>query len=95
MRLDRVTRFLATRLLGGGELRHASWDEARRLLESAERSEPCVPDHHFELARLYLERGEDEAGWLELSHVYQAAAGAGARFAGVIAKAEELRLRPQ
>lgn len=61
MRMDRITRFIATRLLGGGELSGASWEEARRLLESAVAGDPCIADHHYELARLYADRGEQSA----------------------------------
>lgn len=58
LRMDGFTRFVATRLLGGGELAGASWEEARMRLEVAVAGAPCVPDHHYELARLYAERGE-------------------------------------
>lgn len=58
MRMDRVTRFVATRVLGGGELSGASWPEARVRMEFAVARAPCVPDHHFELARLYAELGQ-------------------------------------
>ena len=58
LRMDGFTRFVATRLLGGGELGGASWEEARVRLEAAVAGAPCVPDHHYELARLYAERGD-------------------------------------
>lgn len=58
MRMDIVTRFLATRLIGGAVLSGASWEEAQRLLEAAAEGDPCVPDYHYELARVYAERGE-------------------------------------
>jgi len=58
MRMDWVTRFLATRILGGTKLSAASWDEAERLLEAATSFEPCVGDHHFQLARVYADRGK-------------------------------------
>jgi hypothetical protein len=58
MRMDWVTRFLATRILGGSELRAASWDDAERLLETAISVEPCVGDHHYQLARVYADRGK-------------------------------------
>jgi len=58
LRMDGFTRFVATRLLGAGELAGASWEEARTRLEVAVAGAPCVPDHHYELARLYAERGE-------------------------------------
>jgi hypothetical protein len=56
LRLDRVTRFLAIKLLGGAELSGASWEEARRLLEAAVAQDPCVAEYQYELARLYSER---------------------------------------
>ena len=57
MRMDRVTRWIATRLLGGGRLRGASWDEAERNLTFAVRAAPSIPDYHFELAHLYEDTG--------------------------------------
>jgi hypothetical protein len=60
-RMDSVTRWVATRLLGGGAFADASWAEARALLEAAVLADPCVPDHHYELARLYVERGQPAA----------------------------------
>ena len=56
--MSRVKRFLATKALGGSELSGASWDEAQQLLEAAVIGDPCVADHHYELARLYAARGE-------------------------------------
>jgi hypothetical protein len=69
MRLGRVTRFLAVNLLGASALGAASWDEAQRLLEAAATAEPCSPDHHYELARLYQDRGRDELARRELEVV--------------------------
>jgi hypothetical protein len=57
MRVDRVTRFIAVRLFGGDQLGKASWEEARRLLEAGASGDPCVPDHHWELARVYADLG--------------------------------------
>ena len=57
MRMDRVTRWIATGLLGGGALRGASWDEAERNLTFAVRGAPFIPDYHFELAHLYEDTG--------------------------------------
>ena len=61
LRMDGFTRFVATRLFGGGELAGASWEEARLRLERAVTKAPCVPDHYYELARLYAERGEERS----------------------------------
>lgn len=66
MRLNRIKRFIATKLLGGAVLSSASWEEARRLLEAAAREDPCVPDHHLELARVYAETGDPDRAREEL-----------------------------
>lgn len=58
MRMNPMSRFVATRMLGGSALSGASWQEARRLLESAAEGDPCSPDMQYELARLYHDRGE-------------------------------------
>jgi tetratricopeptide (TPR) repeat protein len=58
MRMDRVTRFVATRLLGGAKLDAASWHEAERFLESARSLEPCTGDHYYQLARVYADQGK-------------------------------------
>jgi hypothetical protein len=71
MKLDRVTRFLARHPLGGDALRSASWDQAQALLEHAAREEPCVPEHHVELARLYARRGDKAAAKLALVRVWE------------------------
>ena len=60
MRTSRIERFIATRILGGSTLASASWDAARHHLEIAATRDPCIPDHQYELARLYAERGERE-----------------------------------
>lgn len=58
MRLDGITRFIATRIMGGDKLRTASWQEAERLLQRAISSEPCLGDHRFQLARVYADQGK-------------------------------------
>jgi Flp pilus assembly protein TadD len=58
MRMSSVSRFVATRFLGGSALSGVSWEEARRLLESAAEGDPCLVDAEYELARLYVDRGE-------------------------------------
>lgn len=57
MRLGRVERFFARSLLGGSQLRHASWNEAARYLERAVAIEPEVIVHRLDLARIYLDVG--------------------------------------
>lgn len=93
MRLDRLTRFVALRLLGGGALKSASWEAAREHLERAERADPCVPDHHYELARLYLDRNEHSEALRELGHVLELTAGREGRWAQAREKAERMRQR--
>ena len=51
----RITRWIATRLLGGGELRKATWEEAERNLAFAEERAPGVSEHHLQLANLYAD----------------------------------------
>jgi tetratricopeptide (TPR) repeat protein len=69
MRMNRVTRFLATRLLGGDALKGASWEEAERLLASAAQSRPDVPDYHYELGRLFEDTDRPELAAEEARHV--------------------------
>lgn len=69
MRLSGFKRFLARTFVGGELLERASWEAARRHLELAEALEPCVPDHHYELARLLFERGRPEDALAEIEHV--------------------------
>jgi len=68
MRMSRLDRFLARTLLGGDVLDQASWSLAREHLETAEAHDPCVPDHHYELARLYLDRDEPGLAYREIGH---------------------------
>jgi hypothetical protein len=89
MRMNRVTRFLAIKLLGGSALAGASWDEAQRLLEAAATAEPCSPDHHYELARLHQDRGNDELARRELETVLALGIDA-VRAEQVVAKANAL-----
>jgi hypothetical protein len=90
LRLDRVSRFLATGLLGGGALRSASWEEARTLLELSEREDPCVAEHHLELARVYAERGDAADAARELAHVLQLTQGSSGRDGRIRERAEQL-----
>lgn len=60
LRMSRIKRFLATKVLGGSELAGATWEEARALLEAAAVGDPCSSEHHFQLARLYVETGDTE-----------------------------------
>jgi len=71
MTTGRIQRFVATNVLGASALRGASWDEAERLLAEAVRGDPCVPDHHYELGRLYAERDLVDLAVARLRHVLQ------------------------
>jgi tetratricopeptide (TPR) repeat protein len=62
MRLNRVLRFLARRLLGGDVLGEASWDNAEYHLRLAAELAPKAPVHHLELGVAYMDLDrEDEA----------------------------------
>jgi hypothetical protein len=68
-RMGRVTRWIATNLLGGGELKRATWEAAEENLAYAERQEPGVSDHHLQLALLYRDTDRPDMALEELSHV--------------------------
>lgn len=68
-RMGGVTRWLATNLLGGATLKQASWEGAEENLLYAERAMPQVPDHHLQLARLYLDTGRPADAADEVEHV--------------------------
>jgi hypothetical protein len=70
-RMNRVTRWLATNLLGGGELKKATWDEAERHLRFAEEHAPEVTDHHLQLANLFRDTDREEAALQEVIHVLE------------------------
>ena len=69
-RMNRVTRWLATNLLGGATLKQASWERAEEHLVFAERVAPEVPDHHLQLARLYEDTGRPDLALQDLEHVF-------------------------
>jgi hypothetical protein len=69
LRMNRVTRWLATNLLGGGELKKATWEEAERNLVFAENRVPEVTDHHLQLANLYRDTKRPELALIEVEHV--------------------------
>lgn len=70
-RMNGVTRWVATNLLGGGALDDASWEMAERHLLFAETRAPGVPDHHLQLARVYLDTGRPELASDEVLHVLE------------------------
>jgi hypothetical protein len=90
MRLGGFKRFMAKQLFGGGALEGASWEQAQELLEAAVRGAPCVPDHHWELARVYAERDDVAGAERELAYVRELTAGQDGRLARIRERAEEL-----
>jgi hypothetical protein len=70
-RMNGITRWLATNLLGGATLKQASWQEAERHLAFAESTAPEVPDHHLQLARVFRDTGRPELALPELDHVFR------------------------
>jgi hypothetical protein len=74
-RMSGLKRFLATSLLGGSALKDASWEQAQSLLEVSVREAPCVPEHHFELARVYEARKDLPGAQRELGYVLELTAG--------------------
>lgn len=69
LRMNGITRWLATNLLGGAELKKATWEEAERNLLFAEERVPDVAEHHLQLARLYLDTDRDSLAREEIEHV--------------------------
>jgi tetratricopeptide (TPR) repeat protein len=70
-RMNRITRWLATNVLGGEELRRATWEAAEENLAYAEQHAPHVPDHHLQLALLYRDTGRPELAAEEVQHVLE------------------------
>jgi hypothetical protein len=89
LRMNGLKRFIATRLFGGDRLGDASWEDARLRLEAAVEGDPCVPDHHYELARLYHDRDEPELAAQQLARFF-AVTGSRELFADVLVKGREL-----
>ena len=90
LRLGGFKRFMAKQLFGGGALEGASWEEAQRLLEVAVVEDPCVSEHHFELAQVYAQRGDASGAERELSYVRELTAGQDGRQARLRQRADEL-----
>ncbi|HEX6589103.1 MAG TPA: tetratricopeptide repeat protein [Longimicrobiales bacterium] len=60
MSLSGVARMIATHFYGSEVLRRASWAQAERHLRLAAALEPDQLYHRLWLARLYIERGDDD-----------------------------------
>lgn len=68
-RMNRITRWVATNLLGGDELKKATWEEAERHLAFAEERIPDVAEHHLQLANLYRDTDRRDLALVEVEHV--------------------------
>ena len=69
LRMSSFTRWLATSVLGGGELKKATWQQAESDLVFAETHVPQVNDHHMQLANLYRDTKRPELARIEMEHV--------------------------
>jgi tetratricopeptide (TPR) repeat protein len=58
MRLNGITRMIARTFMGGKVFGEASWDEAKRLLELANKVEPDRTVHRLALGQVYRDTGE-------------------------------------
>ena len=70
-RMGKITRWIATSLLGGGVLKNATWESAEESLGFAEQRAPEVSDHHLQMANLYASTNRVELAFQELEHVFQ------------------------
>jgi len=68
LRMNRLTRWIATSMLGGGELKKATWPAAELDLAFAELTVPEVGDHHLQLAYLYRDTKRPELALIEVEH---------------------------
>lgn len=70
LRMSAISRWLATSLLGGGELlKKATWQQAESDLVFAEIQVPGVSDHHMQLANLYRDTKRPALARAEVEHV--------------------------
>ena len=70
-RMSGITRWIATNLLGGAELKKATWETAEQHLTFAEQQVPEVPDLQLQLANLYADTDRLEFALQELEHIFQ------------------------
>ena len=87
-RLDGLTRFLASRMLGGNALVNPPWSQILSLFEVAERGEPCEAEYHYELARLYRDQRAYTRANAELQHVLDVTGDGNSRWASMRRQAE-------
>ena len=74
LRMGCLTRWLATNLLGGDQLKQATWEEAERNLSFAEANAPEVAGHHLQLGNLLNDTDRPELALVEVAHVLDHAA---------------------
>ena len=91
-RMGWATRWIATNLRGGGELKKATWEAAERHLLFAEQVQPDVSDYHLQLANLYRDTDRLELALQEVQHVFELPAITPSEIA-VRAEAMELELK--
>ena len=70
-RMGRLTRWIATNLLGGSELKKATWEAAEGHLAFAEQAQPGVSQHHLQLANLYRDTDRVDLALVEVRHVLE------------------------
>jgi tetratricopeptide (TPR) repeat protein len=69
--LNRVKRFVATRILGNRAFRLTSWEDAERYLVRAVELEPDFIMFQLDLGRMYLARGQTEPARQALQRVLE------------------------
>lgn len=87
-RLDGLTRFLASRMLGGKALLNPPWSQIQSLFEVAERGDPCEAEYHYELARLHREQRAYALANMEMQHVLDVTGSGDSRWVSMRRQAE-------
>lgn len=72
MRMGRISRFVARKLLGGTALEDVSWEQAEAHFRRAAELEPDNPRHWMELGALLMDTGRREAAADALSRAKNA-----------------------
>lgn len=91
-RMGWVRRWIATNLLGGSELKKATWEAAEAHLVFAEKAQPEVSDYHLQLAALYGDTDRPKLAFEEVQHVFELPATTPREIA-VLNQATKLELR--
>lgn len=71
MRMSRVSRFVARRLLGATALEGVSWERAEHHFTRARDLEPSNPRHWMELGVLYADRDREDEAMVMLRHAVE------------------------